>query len=85
MQEPLNKNTPITLGLVFLVLSVSAGAIFKAGQVLTEFDYVKAGLTDMRSDIVDIKRVINNLDRRQRGEAESSTKKADAREVHAPY
>lgn len=76
MQEPISKSTPVTIGLVALVLSVSAGAIFKAGQVLTEFDYVKAGLIEMRSDLVDMKRVINQIDRRQRGEAEYPSKKA---------
>lgn len=79
MQDPLSKNTPITLGLVALVISVSAGAIFKAGQVLTEFDYVKAGLVDIRSDVSDIKRTIQAINRRQHGEADNPTKKADAK------
>lgn len=67
-QVPISKNTPITFGLVILVVGVSAGAIFKAGQVLTEFDYVKAGLIEIRSDILEIKRSISRVEHPQRGE-----------------
>lgn len=66
-QSPINKNTPITLGLVILVLTVSAGAIFKAGQVLTEIDYLKVGISEMRGDISDVKRTIQRIERNQRG------------------
>lgn len=60
MQDPaapltIGKNTPITLGLVMLVLSVSATAIFKAGQVLTEFDYLKSSIVDVRVDLGELK------------------------------
>lgn len=79
MQQPISKNTPITIGLVILVLSASAGAIFKAGQVLTEFDYVKAGLVDIRADVSSIKSTIQRMDRNQRGEGEHPTKNADAK------
>lgn len=75
--EPISKNTPVTIGLVILVLTVSAGAIFKAGQVLTEFDYVKAGLIEIRSDVLDIKRAIQRVDRYQRGESDYPAKRSD--------
>lgn len=62
----IDKNTPITLGLVILVLGVSATAIFKAGQVLTELDYMKAGIVEIKADMAEVKRTVNNLDRQQR-------------------
>jgi hypothetical protein len=62
--------TPITIGLVVLVLTVSGGAIFKAGQVLTELDYFKTGMFDvktdikeLRADVAEMKRVLYRLDR----------------------
>lgn len=58
----IGKNTPVTLGLVCLILGVSATAIFKAGQVLTEFDYLKTSIIDVRSDIGELKRTIQRLD-----------------------
>lgn len=64
----IGKNTPITLGLVILVLSVSATAIFKAGQVLTEFDYLKTSISDVRLDIGELKRTIQRLDRNTKAE-----------------
>jgi len=79
MQEPISKSTPVTIGLVILVLTVSAGAIFKAGQVLTEFDYVKAGLSDIRADVLEIKRTIQRVDRYQRGEGENPAKRSELR------
>ena len=64
----IGKNTPITLGLVLLVVSVSSAAIFKAGQVLTEFDYLKTSIVDVRSDIGELKRTIQRLDRNTKTE-----------------
>jgi hypothetical protein len=63
---PIDKNTPITLGLVILVLGVSFTAIFKAGQVLTEIDYLKAGIIEIKADVADMKRTVNSIDRQQR-------------------
>lgn len=67
-QAPLNKNTPITIGLVILIFGVSAGAIFKAGQVLTEIDYLKIGIGEMRGDLSDVKRTLQRIDRYQRSD-----------------
>lgn len=74
----IDKNTPITLGLVILVLGVSATAIFKAGQVLTEFDYVKTSTVETKTsivriegDIAELKRGLNDLNRQQRNAGSS--------------
>lgn len=67
--DQITANTGVTLGLVIAILTVSGGAIWKAAQVLTEFDYVKAGLVELRSDVSDIKRIIQRIDREQRSEA----------------
>lgn len=65
-QAPINNNTPVTIGLVVLILTVSAGAIFKAGQVLTEIDYLKVGIVEMRSDLSEVKRAVQRIDRKER-------------------
>jgi hypothetical protein len=67
----IDKNTPITLGLVILVVGVSATAIFKAAQVLTEFDYMKASIVEIKTDVADMKRAVNSLDRQQRNSSAS--------------
>lgn len=77
-QPVITKNTPVTIGLVFLVVSVSAGAIFKAGQVLTEFEYLKSGFTEIRTDLIDIKRAVQRIDTQKRGEGEYATQQASA-------
>lgn len=65
----INKETPVTIGLVILVVGVSFGAIFKAGQVLTEMDYIKVGIADLRSEVAEMKRVLYRIDRQPRDAA----------------
>lgn len=60
----LNANTPITIGLVVTILTVSGGAIFKAAQVLTEFDYVKASLLELKTGISEMKRTLQSIERK---------------------
>ncbi len=59
---PISQQTPMTIGLVILVLGVSFGAIFKAGQVLSELDYVKAAVSEIRSELRDIKYLVRQSD-----------------------
>lgn len=66
--DQITANTRVTIGLVFTILAVSGGAIWKAAQVLTEFEYVKSGLVELRTDVSDIKRIIQRIDRDQRSE-----------------
>lgn len=67
MSDPvITKDTRITIGLAVLVVGVSATAIFKAAQVLTEFDYMKASIVEIKTDVADMKRTVNSLDRQQR-------------------
>ncbi len=61
----LNANSTVTLGLVFVVLGVAGGAIYKAGEVITDIGYVKRDLASQGSDVAEIKRIIQRLDRQQ--------------------
>jgi hypothetical protein len=51
----ITKQTPVTLGMLFLIIGISGGAIFKAGQVLTEFEVVKVQMGEMRQELREIK------------------------------
>jgi len=59
----ISPNTGITIGLMVLILTVSGTAIFKAGQVLTEIDYLKAYISEVRLDVGEMKRVLQRIDR----------------------
>ena len=59
----ISSNTGMTIGLVVLIISISGTAIFKAGQVLTEIDYLKAYISEVRMDVAEMKRVLQRLDR----------------------
>ena len=53
--KAITTNTTITIGSAVAIVMVIGGFIFKAGQTLTEFDYVKAR-------VIIIEGQLNNLD-----------------------
>ena len=66
----INANTGVTIGLVLTIFAVSGTAIFKAGQVLTDLDYIK-------SDLAEMKQIIRSLNRQQRGSNENERSAED--------
>jgi hypothetical protein len=59
----ISPNTGVTIGMAVLVLGVSSTAIFKAGQVLTEIDYLKTYIAELRTDVADMKRTLYRIER----------------------
>lgn len=61
----INANTGVTIGLVLAVVTASAAAIYKAGEVITDLGYVKLNVSEVRADVAEMKRIIQRLDRQQ--------------------
>jgi len=61
----LNANTSVTMGLVVVIIGVAGTAIYKAGEVITDLSYVKGYVAELRTDVSEVKRIIQRIDRQQ--------------------
>lgn len=61
----INANTGVTIGLALAVFCATGTAIYKAGEVITDLAYLKSYVTELRSDVADMKRIIQRIDRQQ--------------------
>jgi len=61
----INANTGVTIGLVVAICAVTATAVYKAGEVITDLGYVKTYVAELRTDISEMKRIIQRMDRQQ--------------------
>lgn len=63
----INANTGVTIGLVIAILGVTVTAVYKASEVITDMGYVKLYVSELRTEIADMKRIVQRLDRQQSG------------------
>ncbi len=63
----INANTGVTIGLVIAILGVTVTAVYKASEVITDMGYIKLYVSELRTEVADMKRIIQRLDRQQSG------------------
>ncbi len=61
----INANTGVTIGLVVVILGVTVTAVYKASEVITDMSYLKLYVLDLRTEMADVKRIIQRIDRQQ--------------------
>ena len=61
----INANTGVTIGLVVVILGVTITAVYKASEVITDMSYLKLYVLDLRTEMADVKRIIQRIDRQQ--------------------
>ena len=65
----INANTGVTIGLVVVVLGVTVTAVWKASEVVTDMSHLKLYVLDLRSEVAEMKRIIQRIDSKQSGAA----------------
>ena len=73
----INANTTVTIGLVVAVSVATGSAIWKASEVVSDLGYVKLYMFELRSEVAEMKRIINRMDRQQ---GPGADKKSDAQD-----
>ena len=59
----INANTTVTIGLVVAVTIATVSAVWKASEVVSDLGYVKLYISELRSEVAEIKRAVGRLDR----------------------
>lgn len=63
----INANTGVTIGLVLAIFGVTGAAFYKAGEVISDLGYVKRDLGVLTSDVTEVKRLLQSMNRNQTG------------------
>ncbi len=61
----INANTGVTIGLVVVILGVTVTAVYKASELITDMGYVKAYVSELRTEVSEVKRELQRLNRQQ--------------------
>lgn len=59
----INANTGVTIGLALAVFCATGTALYKAGEVATNIDNLKSKMIDLSSEITDVRRTLQRIER----------------------